>query len=101
MAHHRGLLARSGGASTEDGESMSDYPREHMRRWSLDTMEYHYRAGQVSDADLEWYIATWNSTRGRFTCAEWKDGAIRNVDHSERPSQSCLSCFARGWVGPP
>ena len=78
MAHHRGLLARSGGASTEDGESMSDYPREHMRRWSLDTMEYHYRAGQVSDADLEWYIAAWNGTRGRFTCAEWRDGAIRN-----------------------
>ena len=77
---------------------MSDYPRQAMRLWSLDDMEYHYRAGQVSEDDLAWYLGAWNATRGRLTCAEWRDGAIRNQDHSEQPRRACQSCQARGWV---
>ena len=77
---------------------MSDYPREHMAKWSLDDMESHYRAGQVNEPDLTWYLAAWNGTRGRFTCATWRDGAIRNIDHSKRPDPTCLSCRCRGWL---
>ena len=77
---------------------MSDYPRQAMHLWSLNDTEYHYRAGQVSEDDLAWYLGAWNATRGRLTCAEWRDGAIRNQDHSEQPRRACQSCQARGWV---
>ena len=77
---------------------MSDYPRDYMRTWSVDTMEDHYRAGQVSEEDLTWWLAAWNGTRGRISCAEYRDGAIPVIDHSGQPRRACRECVRRGWA---
>jgi hypothetical protein len=58
----------------------SEYPRESESRkpgYSLQQMEDRYRAGFVTDAELDAYLMAWNATPGRFTHAYWMDGAIR------------------------
>ena len=48
-----------------------------LKGMSLQQVEDAYRYGTVSDKDLLEYLEQWNATPGRFTTAEWRDGAIR------------------------
>ena len=50
---------------------------------SLVQIESYYRYGSVSDADLAEYLEAWNATPGRFTTAEWRDGAIRQTERKD------------------
>jgi hypothetical protein len=55
---------------------------EHLRHYTLDSMETAYRNGTVGESDLTSYLDAWNATPGRFTYAYWQSGAIRQRSRS-------------------
>ena len=50
-----------------------------IRHWTLQNVEDGYRYGILSMDAVEAYLQLWNATPGRFTIAEWRDGAIRQI----------------------
>lgn len=63
-----------------------------LRLLSLAQVEEHYRNGWISEADRDEYIAAWNAHPGRFTVAEWRDGAIRQADKERGFAGGCKRC---------
>jgi len=56
-----------------------------FEHYSLNDMEKAYQNGQVTEEEVKEYLEKWNATPGRFTVAEFGDGAIRN--HLKTPKQ--------------
>lgn len=55
---------------------------------SLDGVEYHYKQGLISYAELVQYLRAWNGSGTKFTRAIWQDGAIRQFDPENGVSYS-------------
>lgn len=50
---------------------------EHL---SLNQVDWQYRNGHMTLAQVTAYLRRWNATPGRFTQAVIFDGAVRNYD---------------------
>lgn len=51
----------------------------HLRCMTLSQAESAWQAGDVSDADLDAFLAEWNATPGRLAHFEPRDGRLRQV----------------------
>jgi len=59
------------------------FMQERLKTMSLQQVEDSYKWGSITDEELEQYLIDWNATPGRFTIAEWRDGAIRQRERKD------------------